>query len=73
MNYRLYTFISRLKDYWVRSLDTLRKITMLVTFLGIVFGTYSSLYFFICKARVDLLLDCIFLVTMVFVNKKLQD
>lgn len=62
--------------FWVNLLNTVRKVTMLVTFICMIAGLIYVVYYqFFCEVYcpVKIVVSCIFVLTMIHLNLKLQD
>jgi hypothetical protein len=60
--------------FWVKVMNFIRKLAMLLTFFSMVAGILFVVYYlFLCYDVSRVITACFFLVTMVFVNHKLQE
>lgn len=69
------TFVAdKFIPFWVKVMNFIRKLAMLMTFFSMVAGILFVVYYlFLCYDVSRVITACFFLVTMVFVNHKLQD
>ena len=59
--------------FWIKMIESLRRLTMFLTFLNIVVGVVFIAYdLFLCYNVIRATTTCLMLITMVFVNNKLQ-
>lgn len=65
--------ILKFKKYWSKFLMLVNKITILITFFGIVFSIISILYnFFYLENYAKVVIGCILAVTLIYSNLKIQ-
>ena len=65
--------ILKFKKYWSKFLMLVNKITILITFFGIVFSIISILYnFFYLENYTRVVIGCILAVTLIYSNLKIQ-
>lgn len=68
--------VDKFIPFWVNLLNTIRKITMLATFFCMIAGLVCVVYYqFFCEVYlpVKIVVSCIFVLTMIHLNLKLQD